>query len=101
MALDPGVVDSVVNSNFKIIAEQVATNVVGHQHRLQILAEKALANSLMSMDTVHTSVPEGLGLQTAAAGGLAGQVAALGAAVATLQQLVKGAITTPPVTGVK
>jgi hypothetical protein len=98
MALDQGVLDSVTNSNFKVIAEQVATNVAGHQQRLQILAEKALANSLMSMDTVETTVPEGLGIQSAESGGLAGQVASLGASVAALQQMIKGAQTTPPPT---
>ena len=98
MALDPGVVDSVVNSNFKAIAEQVATNVLGHQHRLQILAEKALGNTLMAMDNVQTSVPQGLGIQAAESGGLSSQIASLGSAIAALQQLVKGAQTTPPPT---
>lgn len=99
MPLDPGVVDSVANSNFKVIGEQVATNVIGHQQRLQILAEKALATSLMSMDSQQVSVSEGLGIQAADSGGLGGQIASLGAAVASIQGSIKGGQTIPPVTG--
>lgn len=98
MPLDQGVVDSVINSNFKVLAEQVATNVLGHQQRLQILAEKALATSLMSMDSNKVSVTQGLGIQAAEQGGLSSQIASLGAAVAGLQGLVKGAQTIPPST---
>lgn len=98
MALDQGVVDSVVNSNFKILAEQVATNVIGHQQRLQILAEKALATSLMSMDSTNVNVSQGLGIQAAESGGLASQISSLAAAVASIQSYVKSGQTTPPKT---
>lgn len=94
--LDPGVMSSVINSNFKTLAEQVASNISSHQNRLNILAEKALAKSLESMDT--TSVPEGLGLAAAQRGDLAKQISDLGAAVASLQASVKGGQTIPPVT---
>lgn len=98
MALDPGVVDSVSNSNFKILGEQVASNVLGHQQRLQILAEKSLATSLMAMDSTQISVSQGLGMSAAQSGGLASQVADLGAAVSSIQSLIKSGQTTPPVT---
>jgi hypothetical protein len=94
--LDPGVLASVVNSNFKVIAETPATSLAGHSQRLQILAEKALAKSLESMDT--TQVSEGLGLAAAQRGDLSKQIADLGSTIAGLQQLIKTAQTTPPVT---
>ncbi len=98
MPLDQGVVDSVASSNFKILGEQVATNVVGHQQRLQILAEKSLANSLMAMDSTNVNVSQGLGMAAAQSGGLASQVSDLGAAVSSIQSYVKSGQTTPPVT---
>lgn len=82
MALDPGVVDSVTNSNFKVMAEAGVTAYLSHTQRLQLIAEKALAKSLESMDV--NSVVEGLG--------------PAGAAVAGYQQMIKGAGNTPPVT---
>lgn len=96
MALDPGVLDAVTNSNFKTIAEQVATNLSAHQNRLQILAEKALAKSLESMDTMQVS--EGLGISAAQRGDLTKLLGELAAAVAAMQVNIKGAQTTPPVT---
>lgn len=98
MALDQGVVDSVVNSNFKILAEQVATNILGHQQRLQILAEKALATSVLAMDSNSVSVSQGMGIQAAESGGLANQIASLAAAVSSIQSYVKSGQTTPPKT---
>ena len=94
--LDAGVLASVINSNFKVIAETPATSLAGHSQRLQILAEKSLAKSLESMDTMQVS--EGLGLAAAQRGDLAKQITDLGSAVSGLQQLVKTAQTTPPVT---
>jgi electron transfer flavoprotein alpha subunit len=98
MALDQGVVDSVVNSNFKILAEQIATNVAGHQQRLQILAEKSLASSLQSMDQANISVSQGMGMGAAQNGGLAQQIASLAAAVSSIQGYIKSGQTVPPVT---
>lgn len=97
MALDQGVIDSVTNANFKLEAEMGVNNAISHQNRLNILAEKALAKSLESMDTLNVS--EGLGIAAANRGDLAKAVADLGAVVAGLQQMMKGAQTTPPPTG--
>jgi hypothetical protein len=96
MALDTTVVDSVANANFKMLAEQVGSNIASSQQRLQILAEKSLARSLDALD--NTSVPEGLGLSAAQRGDLAKQISDLSAAVAGIQQMIKGAGNTPPVT---
>lgn len=94
--LDDGVLSAVINSNFKILAESATHGLVGHQTRLQILAEKSLAKSLEMMDT--TSVSEGLGEAAAQRGDLAKVVADLAAAVSSMQVSTKGAQTTPPVT---
>lgn len=94
--LDPGVLESVINANFKTLAEQVSTNISAHQNRLQILAEKSLAKSLESMDTMQVS--EGLGVAAAQRGDLSKVLSELGGVVAALQQQMKGAQTTPPVT---
>ena len=96
MALDQGVLDAVTNSNFKILAEQVSTNTAAHQNRLNILAEKALAKSLESMDTMQVS--EGLGIAAANRSDLAKVVSELGSVAGALQQFVKAAQTTPQVT---
>lgn len=55
MALDPSIVEAVANSNFKAMSELAIQNTLGHQQRLQILAEKALAKSLEAMDTVQST----------------------------------------------
>lgn len=90
MALDPGVIESVINSNFKAISEQVTTNMLAHQNRLNIMAEKALGNTLMSMDSTQVDVSEALGTKTVAESGLAAQISALSAALTSaLAQLQK------------
>ena len=81
MALDASIIEAVSNANFKGMAELAVQNVLSHQQRLQILAEKSLAKSLESMDTVQSTEMDA------------------GALVAQLQQILKGAQTTPPVTG--
>lgn len=96
MPLNETILDAVGNANFKTNAEMATQSMTGHHTRLQILAEKALAKSLESMDTIQVS--EGLGISAAQRGDLAKQVSELGAAVAGLQQLMKGAQTTPPPT---
>jgi len=96
MPLDESILAAVANANFKSMAEFSVQNLMSHQNRLQILAEKALSKSLESMDT--TDVAEGLGLAAAQRGDLSKTIADLGAAISSLQQYVKGAQTTPPVT---
>lgn len=81
MPLDDSILAAVANANFKSMAELGVQNALGHQQRLQILAEKALAKSLESMDTTQSTEIDA------------------GALVAQLQQLMKGAQTTLPETG--
>lgn len=95
-SLDPGVVESVINSNFKTIAEQVATNTAAHQNRLNLIAESSIGqivNKMNSLDPV-----EAASVSTVVRSDLAPAIAALGAAVASIQQYVKAAQTTPPPT---
>ena len=82
MALEQTVIDSVANANFKIMAEAGVSDLLAHTARLRVLAEKSLAKSLESMDSISAS--EGLG-------------AAL-AATPVFQQASKTAGNTPPVT---
>jgi uncharacterized protein with von Willebrand factor type A (vWA) domain len=81
MPLNEAVLDAVANANFKSNAELATQNLLAHTNRLQILAEKALAKSLESMDTTQATEIDA------------------GALVAQLQQLMKGAQTTLPQTG--
>lgn len=80
MALDETILAAVANANFKTMAEAAVQDFSAHRARLQILAEKALAKSLESMDTTQPTELDA------------------GAIVAQLQQLLKGAQTTPPPT---
>jgi hypothetical protein len=98
MALDPTVLDSVSNSNFKVVSEEGTLDALSTTKRLNIIAETALGHVIGGMDQATASVPQGLGIQAAESGGEAGQLVALGASVSALQQLIKGAQTTPPET---
>lgn len=108
MAIDQGVLDSVVNSNFKILAETVAaalaqaqaiqaTNAASHQQRLQLLAESSLAQQLNRMNSLDPE--EAASISKVEKSDVAKQITELGSQVAGLQQLMKGAQTTLPETG--
>ena len=81
MPLDDSILAAVANGNFKSIAELATQNMLGHQQRLQILAEKSLAKSLESMDTTQATEMD------------------IGGVISGMQQLMKGAQTTLPETG--
>ena len=91
MAIDQGVLDSVTNANFKTLAEQVASNAASHQNRLQLVAESSLGQVLNRMNALD---PE----EAASIAMVNGKIAELGAAVAGVQQMMKGAQTTLPET---
>ena len=94
--LDPGVVESVINSNFKTLAEQVASNTANHQHRLQLIAESSVGQIVNRMNAVDPI--EALAVGGIARSDLSKELAALAASVAGIQQYIKGAQTTPPPT---
>jgi hypothetical protein len=96
MALNADFVEGVALTNFKALAEMGAINALGHSKRLDIIAETALVTALDRLNT--TDVPEGLGLSAAQRGDLSKVTAELGGTIAALQQLMKGAGNTPPVT---
>jgi len=96
MPLDPGVVDSVVNSNFKILAEQVATNAAAHQNRLNLIAESSIGQIVNRMNALDPA--EAVSVGSVIKSDLPKALSELGTAVASIQQLLKGAQTTPPVT---
>jgi len=92
MALDQGVLDSVVNANFKTLAEQVASNAAAHQQRLQLIAESSVGQILNRMNSLDPA-------EAASISTVNQKIAELGSQVAALQQMLKGAQTTPPETG--
>lgn len=94
--LDPGVVESVINSNFKTLAEQVASNTANHQHRLQLIAESSvgqIVNRMNSVDPIESSA-----VAQVVRSDLSKELTALAAGIASIQQYMKGAQTTPPPT---
>ena len=103
-SLNPAVMSAVSNSNFKNVAEAPAfyasmgmANAVAHQNRLNILAESALNQALKGQNELDPV--ESLGLVKGLTGNdLAKQIADLSAVIASIQQQMKGANTTPPVT---
>ena len=96
MALDSGVLDSVANSNFKTIAEQVATNAASHQNRLNLIAESSLGQILNNLNSLDPA--EAVSTSSVINSDLSKALADLGGAVAGIQQMMKGAQTTIPVT---
>lgn len=97
MALDPGVVDAVTNSNFKTLAEQVAVNAAAHQNRLNLIAESSIGQIVNRMNALDPT--EAASVSTVVRSDLAKAISDLGAAVAGIQQMMKGAQTTRPETG--
>ena len=100
MALNPDVVESVANSNFKNVADSPAfytgmmhADSIAHQRAVNTIREKTLIN------LAEVDVAEAIAANKMTTGNdLGGIVASLGAAVASLQQLAKIGQTTPPPT---
>lgn len=97
-------VEAVNVGNVKTIAEMAAwsvamamSNHVAHAKRVDVLAETYLARSLKSADEVDPEQAAAT-LKLLTGNDQANAMASLGAVVAQLQQLMKGAQTTPPVT---
>ena len=97
MALDQGVLDSTVNSNFKTIAEMQTVNALGHQNRMNAIFESSIGQIVNKMNTLDPT--EAASVAGVVSSDLAEKVAELGTAVAGIQQLMKGAQTTLPETG--
>jgi flagellar motility protein MotE (MotC chaperone) len=97
MALDQGVLDAVTNANFKTIAEMGTLNALGHQNRLNLIAESSLGQILNRMNALDPE--EAASIAGVVSSDLAEKIGELSGAVASAQQLMKGAQTTIPVTG--
>ena len=97
MALDAGVLDAVTNANFKSIAEMGTLNALGHQNRLNLIAESSLGQILNRMNSLDPE--EAASISGVVSSDLAEKIGELSGAVASAQQLMKGAQTTIPVTG--
>ena len=104
MPIDPGVMDAVTNSNFKNLAEAPAFyaslamgDAVAHQRAMNAIREATIAAQLKNLSEIDPI--EALSVLKATSGNdLAQQMAALGSVIAQIQQVVKGAQTTPPPT---
>lgn len=94
--LDPGVLAAVANSNFKAAAEMGMYNALSHQNRLNLLAEASLGKILKNMNELDPE--EAASIAGVVASDLSEKIGELSAAVASAQQLMKGAQTTPPPT---
>jgi len=97
MALDQGVLDAVTNANFKTIAEMGTLNALGHQNRLNLIAESSLGQILNRMNALDPE--EAASIAGVVSSDLAEKIGELSGAVASAQQLMKGAQTTLPETG--
>jgi len=97
MAIDAGMMDSVTNANFKILAESATQNMVSHQNRLNMLAESSLAQMLNKLNGLDPT--EASAVKTVSEAGLSQQLAEMGGAIAGIQQMLKGAQSTLPETG--
>ena len=96
MAIDQGVLDAVVNSNFKSIGEMGTLNALAHQNRLNLLAESSLGQILNRMNSLDPA--EAASIAGVVSADLSEKLGELSSAVANAQQLMKGAQTTPVVT---
>ena len=103
MPLDQSIIDSVANSNFKTMSEQVqitanlmAQNSASHQNRLQMIAEASVGQILKNANEFDTEQAQSV--RTVINTELAPLLAGLAASIASNQQYVKAAHTTPPPT---
>lgn len=97
MAIDVGMMDSVTNSNFKILAESATQNMVSHQNRLNMLAESSLAQMLNKINALDAT--EAAAIVKVDQSGLAKQMADMGMAISSIQSMLKGAQSSLPQTG--
>jgi len=106
-ALDQGVIEGVINANFKSLAETITAGLAqavavqaqataNHQTRLQLLAESSLAQQLNKMNALDPE--EAASIAKVEKSDTAKQISELGSQIAALQQLLKGAQSTPPET---
>lgn len=112
--IDEGILQSVINSNFKVMAEILSSaqaqagaisanamaisvqDMISHQRMTNAYREAFLAESLMTR--AGPDIAEAVAAKKLSEADLARSMGELGNLVATLQQTIKGAQTTPPVT---
>lgn len=87
MPLDQGVLDGVVNANFKTVGEMQTVNILSHQNRLQMIAESSVGQILNKMNGLDPAEAASIG--GVVRSDLGSEVAALGASIASIQQSMK------------
>lgn len=102
--VDQGVVQSVINNNMKTLGEavsfaaaQMMDNAVAHQNRLNLIAEASVGQIVKNMNEVDPTQAVAQ-VKQMTGNALAEELGQLGAVIAQLQQIMKGAQTTPPPT---
>jgi len=97
MAIDQGTLDAANNVNAKNLMEMQVVNALGHQNRMNAIFESSIGQIVNKMNTLDPT--ESAAISGVIKSDLSKDVAALGAAIAALQQMLKGAQTTIPETG--
>ena len=102
--LNETIVDAVATNNVKTIGESAShsmglafANAVAHQNRMNVIAEAAVGNIVKNLTEMDPGQAASI-LKTLSGNEVASQLSALLAAIASGQQQVKGAQTTPPPT---
>jgi hypothetical protein len=105
MPINEEIVSSVAIGNVKTIAEAGAhsialamENAVAHQNRMNVIAESAVGNIVKNLTEVDPAQAVAI-LKATSGNEVAATIAQLAAALASNQQGVKAAQTTPPPTG--
>jgi hypothetical protein len=107
MALNETIVEDVANSNFKVVANATASgvaqagsiaalNAASHQHALNLISAASITESVMQRAGIDIS--EATAEKKVSEADLARSVTEMGSAIAALQQIIKTALSTPPVT---
>lgn len=93
MALDPGILEAVANSNFKHIAEAPVLEAQRNTKAVNVIAETALATSVGNLQTVD--VKEAAAISGVIRTDLSPQIATLAAAVSSIRSFLAGVVVSP------
>jgi len=95
--LDDSIISAVANANFKSVSELGVLNALGHAKRLDLIAESSLGQILDRMNSLDPT--EAAAISGVVTSDLSEKIGELSGAVASAQQMMKGAQTTLPQTG--
>lgn len=93
MALDPGIVDAVANSNFKTLAEAPIIEAQRNSKAVNGILETALATNITKMQTMD--IGEAAALNSVVRNDLSPHLATMAAAISGLRSFLAGAVVSP------